>query len=71
MRGLRGRDGVVDEFKPTNVISVYHQQRCEFQSRSWRDVLNTTLCDKVFQRVATGFRCVFRFPPPIKLTTRI
>jgi hypothetical protein len=28
--------------------------RCEFESHSWRDVLDSTLCDKVFQWLATG-----------------
>ena len=32
-------------------ISAYHHQRCEFESRSWLGVLDTTLCDKV---LATG-----------------
>ena len=26
-----------------------HKQICEFESRSWRDILDTTLCDKVGQ----------------------
>ena len=30
----------------------------EFESHSWRGVLNTTLCDKICQRLATG-RCFF------------
>jgi hypothetical protein len=29
-----------------------------------RGVLDTTLCDKVWQWLATGFFCVLRFPPP-------
>ena len=41
---------------------------------SWRGVLDTTLCDKVCQRLATR-RCFYsdtrRFPPPIKLTATI
>jgi len=35
-------------FKTTYVISVYHHLRCEFESSSWRGVLDTTLCDKVY-----------------------
>jgi hypothetical protein len=27
---------------------------CEFEPRSWRGVLNTTLCDKICQWLATG-----------------
>jgi len=45
---------MVVTFTTTYGISVYHHQRCEFESRSWRDVLDTTLCDKVCQRLATG-----------------
>ena len=31
---------------------------CEFESRLWRGVLDTTLCDKVCQQLATG-QCFF------------
>jgi hypothetical protein len=31
----------------TCVISAYHHYRCEFEPRSWRGVLDATLCDKV------------------------
>jgi len=48
-------------------ISAYHHLICEFGFYSWRGVLNTTLCDEVCQRLATGRW----FPPPIKLTTII
>jgi hypothetical protein len=42
------------------------------ETRSWRCVLDTTLCDKVCQwRQVGGFVRVRRFPPPIKLTTTI
>jgi hypothetical protein len=34
-------------FTTTYGISVYHHQSCEFESCSWRGVLDTTLCDKV------------------------
>jgi hypothetical protein len=27
--------------------AAYHHLSCEFESRSWRGVLDTTLCDKV------------------------
>jgi len=36
-------------------ISAYHNQRCEFEPRSWRGVLDTMLCDKVCQWHATGW----------------
>ena len=35
-------------------ISTYHHSSCEFEPRSWRGVLYTTLCDKVCQWPATG-----------------
>jgi hypothetical protein len=35
-------------------ISNYHHQGCEFESSSWWSVLDTTLCDKVCQWLATG-----------------
>jgi len=38
---------MVVEFTPTYVISAYHHKTCEFESRSWRGVLETILCDKV------------------------
>ena len=38
----------------TCAISAYHHQSCEFDPHSWWGVLNTTLCDKVCQWLATG-----------------
>ena len=35
-------------------IQSYHHLSCEFESRSWRGVLDTTLCDKVCKWLATG-----------------
>ena len=46
-RGSRGR--MVVGFTTTYAISVYHQQKCEFESHSWRGVLDTILCEKVCQ----------------------
>ena len=45
----------------------------KFEPRSWRCVLYTTVCDQVYQWLATGrwFFRVLRFPPPIKLTATI
>jgi hypothetical protein len=40
---------------------------CEFKPLSWRGVLDTTLCDKVYQWLAAGQW----FSPPIKLTAMI
>ena len=41
------RERMVDGFTPTCVISAYDHQSYEFEPRSWRGVLYTTLCDKV------------------------
>ena len=41
-------------FTTTCAISAYHHWSCKFESHSWRGVLNTTLCDKVCQWLATG-----------------
>ena len=48
MKGRRGhgRDHMVVRFATTCAIGAYHHW-CEFESRSERGVLNTTLCDKV------------------------
>jgi len=52
--GRRGRHRMIIGFTTTCAISAYHHKSCEFESRSWRGVLNTTLCDKVCQWLATG-----------------
>ena len=41
----RGR--MVVWFTTTYAISAYHHISCEFESRLWRDILDTILCDKV------------------------
>jgi translation initiation factor IF-1 len=46
MRGRRVR--IVVGFTTTFAISAYHLKSCEFESRLWRSVLDTTVCDKVF-----------------------
>ena len=48
------RDRIVVGFSTTCAISAYHHLRCEFEPRSWRGVLDTTLCDKVCQWLVTG-----------------
>jgi len=54
-RGVRrGRDRMVVGFTTTCAISAYHHLSCEFEPRSLRGVLDTTLCDKVCQLLATG-----------------
>jgi hypothetical protein len=40
-------------FTTTCAISAYHQKSCEFESRSWKGVLDITLCDKVCEWLAT------------------
>ena len=40
-------------FTTTRAISTYHNQIYEFEPRSWRDLLDTKLCDNVYQ-FATG-----------------
>jgi hypothetical protein len=53
--GRRGRDHVVVGFATTCAISAYHHcWRCEFESRTWRGVLDTTFCDIVCQWLAIG-----------------
>ena len=48
-QGRRGHDRMVVGFTTACVISAYHHKSCEFEHRSWRYVLDTTLCDKVCQ----------------------
>ena len=49
-----GRNRMVVRFTTTYAISAYHHWSCDFEPRSWRGVLDTTLCDKVCQWLATG-----------------
>ena len=41
-------------FTTTCANSAYHHWLCEFEPRSWQGVLDTILCDKVCQWLATG-----------------
>ena len=71
-RGRHGCDRMVVTvgFTTTCAISAYHHWSCDFEPRSWRGVLDTTLCDKVCQWLATS-RCFSPgtlFPPAVKLT---
>jgi len=50
----RGVDRMVIGFTTTHDISAYHHYGCEFESRIWRGVLNTTLYHKVCQLLATS-----------------
>jgi hypothetical protein len=40
----RGRAHMIVRFITTYAISIYHPWMCEFEPRSWRVVLDTTLC---------------------------
>ena len=68
-----GRDRMVVGFTTTYAFCAYHYYSCEFESRSWRGVLDTTLRDKVFSglRQSDDFLWVVRFPPTIKRTVTI
>jgi len=44
--GRRDRDRRVVGFTNTCAINAYDHQNCEFEPRSWRGVLDKTLCDK-------------------------
>jgi hypothetical protein len=48
-KGRSGRVRMVVGVSTTCAISPYHHYSCEFEPRSWRGVLDTTLCDKVCQ----------------------
>ncbi len=42
-------------FTTTYAVNAYHHWSCEIdESRSWRGLLNVTLCDKVCQWLTTG-----------------
>jgi len=54
IRHCRGHDRMVVGFTTTCAISAYNHWSCEFEPRSWRGVLDTIVCDKVCQWLATG-----------------
>ena len=60
--GRCGHDRMVVGFITTYAISAYRHECCEFEYRWWRGVLNTTLCYKVCQCLATD-RWFFPGPP--------
>ena len=53
MNDRGGHDRMIVGFT-YQTISAYHQKYCEFDSHSWRGVLETTLCDKIWQWLAAG-----------------
>ena len=66
VRGRRGHDHMVVWFTTTYAINAYHHYSCEFESRSWRGVLDIILCDKVCQWLAAG-----RWFSPVSSTNKI
>ena len=70
--GRRGRDRMVVGFTTTHVISVYHPQHCEFDSRpidvySIRHYVIKFACNL---RPVSGFLQILRFSLSIHLTPR-
>ena len=61
-------DRMVVGFTTTCAIIAYHLYSCEFEPHSWWDALDTALCDKVCQWLATGRW----FPPgtPVSSTNK-
>jgi len=53
-RGRHSRDRMVVGFTITYAINAYHHWCYVFEPRSWRAVLDTTVCDNVCQWLATG-----------------
>ena len=51
----RLHDCMVVRFATSCAISAYHHLSCEFKSRLWEGVLNTTLCEKFVSDSATGW----------------
>ena len=52
---LSKRSLMVVGFTNTCAICANHHQSCEFEPHSWWCLLDTTLCDKVHQWLATGW----------------
>ena len=52
VRAVMFRDRMVVGFTTTWAFSAYHHLSCEFNSRSWWGIIDTTLCDKVCQWLA-------------------
>ena len=52
----RGRDRMLVAFTATYVIGAYQHKRCEYKTRSWSDVLDTTLCDQACQWLMAGLQ---------------
>ena len=61
-------DRMVVGFTTTCAINAYHHKRCEFEPCSWQGLLDTTLCDKVCQWLATGLW--FSLGSPVSSTNK-
>jgi hypothetical protein len=59
---------VIVWFITTYAIGAYHPLRCEFEPRSWRGVLDTTLYDKVCQWLVTDL--LFSLGTPVSSTNK-
>jgi hypothetical protein len=55
-------------FTTIDAISAYHLNSTEYESRSWRGVLNITLCDKVCQWLAIAWW--FSSDTPVSFTSK-
>ena len=64
--GHRGRERIADGFTTTCAISARHHKGCGFEPCSWRGVLDTTICDKVYHRLTTGL--LFSLGTPVSST---
>ena len=47
-------NGILKPMHDQNTISSYHHWSCELKPRTWRCVLDTTLCSEVCQWLVTG-----------------
>ena len=72
-KARRGHARMVAGFATTHATSAFHHSRCEFESRLWRGVPDTTLCVKFVSdlRQVGCFLRVLQFPPTMKLTATI
>jgi len=67
---LCGRDHMVVGFTTTCAISTYYHFSCELESHSWRDVLDTTLCDKICPWLTAGWWFSPDTPDPVSSTNK-
>ena len=67
-RHLCGRNRMVVGFTATYAISAYHHWYCQYESLSGQGVLDSALCDKVCQWLAS--RLWFSRSPPVSFTCK-